>query len=221
MWRFRQMLPGYVWDAAVLEGNPFTYPEVQTLMDGVTVGGRKLSDERQVLGLAEAANDLLRMVRDGAFRLDKETSDRMNYLIARNEALESGHFRGEGREMTTVGVNLGQHGQHEPPPTEHGGENLRRIYARGTQAIQDLLPEPFEQAGAYFLFGAFMQFYFDGNKRTSRYMMNGHLMSRGIDAISIPAARRLEFNTEMVDFYRLKDGTRMFAFLESCHADAQ
>ena len=58
MWRFQHTLPEYVRDAAVLEGNPFTYPEVQTLLDGITVGGRKTSDEQQVLNLAEAANEL-------------------------------------------------------------------------------------------------------------------------------------------------------------------
>ncbi len=96
VWRLRRSLPEYVWDAAVLEGNPFTYPEVQTLLDGITVGGRKISDERQVLNLAEAANELLRLVNAREFRLDKEISDRLQYLIARDEALESGHFRGGG-----------------------------------------------------------------------------------------------------------------------------
>ena len=57
VWRFGKMLPGYVWDAAVLEGNPFTYPEVQTLLEGITVGGRKLSDERQILNLSESATN--------------------------------------------------------------------------------------------------------------------------------------------------------------------
>ncbi|MDF2095656.1 hypothetical protein [Aquibaculum arenosum] len=37
--RFHKMLPEFVWDASVLEGNPFTFPEVKTLLDGVTVGG--------------------------------------------------------------------------------------------------------------------------------------------------------------------------------------
>ena len=37
-------------------------------------------------------------------------------------------------------------------------------------------------------------------------MMNGHLMSAGMDAISIPAGRRQEFNAEMVAFFRYKDG---------------
>lgn len=55
VWRYQRSLPTFVWDAAVLEGNPFTYPDVQTLMDGVTVGGHKVSDAEQVLNLAEAA----------------------------------------------------------------------------------------------------------------------------------------------------------------------
>lgn len=204
----------------MLEGNPFTYPEVQTLLDGVTVGGRKLSDERQVMNLAEAASELVRVVSSGGFELDKATSDRFQFLIARDEALESGMFRGEGREMATPHVSLGEYGRYTPPETERGGGNLRRIFADGTAAISTLR-SPFEQAAAYFLFGALQQFYFDGNKRTGRYVANGLLMSHGIDAISVPAARRQEFNTQMVEFFRHKDGTAMFEFLASCWASAQ
>jgi Fic family protein len=221
VWRFGKMLPGYVWDAAVLEGNPFTYPEVQTLLEGITVGGRKLSDERQILNLSESANELMGLVRSGEFRIDKSISDLLNGLIASGEALEAGHFRGEGSVITQVSVNMGEHGTHHPPVTEPGGENLRRIFQRGTDAILQLDSGPFEQAVAYFLFAAFQQFYYDGNKRTGRYMMNGHLMSHGVDAISVPAARRQEFNTEMIDFYWQKDGTRMFRFMASCWKDAQ
>jgi hypothetical protein len=221
VWRFGKMLPGYVWDAAVLEGNAFTYPEVQTLLDGITVGGRKLSDERQILNLSESANELIRLVQSAQFRIDKATSDLLNDLIARGEALEAGHFRGEGSVITQVSVNMGVHGTHRPPPTEPGGENLRRIFQRGTEVIVGLNSGVFEQAVAYFLFAAFQQFYYDGNKRTGRYMMNGHLMSHGIDAISVPAGRKQEFNTEMIEFYWQKDGTRMFQFLASCWEDAQ
>ncbi|MEV0314660.1 Fic family protein [Nonomuraea fuscirosea] len=87
------------------------------------------------------------------------------------------------------------------------------------RAIHAEIQSPFEQAIAYFLFAARQQFYFDGNKRTGRTMMNGHLMSNGMDAISVPAARRAEFNATMVDFYRTKDATAAFVFLTSCHPD--
>ena len=40
------MLPEYVWDAGVLEGNPFTFPVVKTLLEGVTVGGAKTVGSR-------------------------------------------------------------------------------------------------------------------------------------------------------------------------------
>jgi Fic family protein len=220
VWRFQRSLPEYVWDAAALEGNPFTYPEVQTLLDGITVGGRKISDEQQILNLAEAANDLLRRVKSREFRLNKDTSDHLQYLITRDEALESGHFRGEGKERLTPGVGLGAQGRYMPPPTEPGGNNLRRIYERGIRFIQVELDYVFEQALAYFLFAALQQFYFDGNKRTARYMMNGYLMSHAFDAISVPAARRQEFNASMVEFYSTKDGAGMFRFLVSCRMES-
>lgn len=220
LWRFRQLIPGYVFDAGYLEGNPFTYPEVQTLLEGVTVGGHKLTDEQQILNLAIAAHELADLVESGSFALDKPTSDHLHYLIAKDEAMDAGKFRGEGTAGGAPPVYLGIHGHYEPPETEPGGANRRAIHEAGLDAILSLR-DPFEQGAAYFLFGALVQFYFDGNKRTSRYMMNGWLMSQGIDAISIPARRRLEFNTLMIDFYRFKNGTAMFNFLASCWEDMQ
>jgi len=219
--RLHKSLPEYVWDAAVLEGNPFTFPDVQTLLDGVTVGGHRLGDERQVLNLVASARELLRLVKEERFTLDKATSDALHAIIAQDEAFDAGHFRGEGEEKRlTPGVSLGPHGRYLPESTEPGGENLRRIHSRGLAAITEGLDTTYEQALIYFLFGALQQFYFDGNKRTSRYLMNGHLMSHGIDAISVPAARAHDFNTFMVEFFRFREGTRMVAFLSDCHPDA-
>ena len=48
---FHRGMAGHVWATANLQGNTFTYPEVQTLLDGVTVGGRKVSDMEQILRL--------------------------------------------------------------------------------------------------------------------------------------------------------------------------
>ncbi len=41
----KRELPSFVYDAVQLEGINFTLPEVQTLLDGVTVGGYALSDQ--------------------------------------------------------------------------------------------------------------------------------------------------------------------------------
>jgi Fic family protein len=216
--RFHRMLPEFVWDASMLEGNPFTFPEVKTLLDGVTVGGRKLSDQEQVLNLAESSKHLLALVKTGAFAVDKLVFTGLHAIVARNEALEWGHFRGEGAEtLYTPDVALGVQGRHTPLPTIAGADELNTVYGRGLLAMQNEVPQPFEKAAAFFLFGALQQFFFDGNKRTSRFMMNGILMSAGADAISVPAARAQEFNENMVQFYLTKDGSEMMRFLLDCH----
>ena len=44
----KRQLSELVCDAVNLEGILYTLPEVQTLLDGITVGGHKLSDEKLV-----------------------------------------------------------------------------------------------------------------------------------------------------------------------------
>ena len=218
IFRYKQMLVQFVFDASSLEGNPFTFPEVKTLLDGVTVGGHKLTDEQQVLNLAAAAKELFTLVKERSFRLDKATFDRLHALVAREEPLEWGHFRGEGEfSDITPCVGLGYEGEFVPShPTEPGAENLKKLFSDAVQALETEVADARERALAFFLFGALQQFYFDGNKRTSRFMMNGVLMSHGFDAISVPAKRAQEFNENMVRFYLGKDATEMMRFLIDC-----
>ena len=215
--RFHQMLSVFVWDASVLEGNPFTYPEVKTLLDGITVGGRKISDQEQVLNLAESSKHLLALVKACKFSLNKATFTDLHRLVARNETLDWVHFRGEGKESSyTPDVALGEHGRYTPLPTLAGAPDLNRVFSQGIEELNHQVLDPFEKALVFFLFGALQQFFFDGNKRTSRFMMNGILMSAGIDAISIPAAKVQEFNEKMVRFYLSQDATEMMMFLIDC-----
>ncbi len=45
--------------------------------------------------------------------------------------------------------------------------------------------------------GARTQFFFNGNKRISRLMMNGLLLHAGLPILNIKAKDRLELNTKM------------------------
>ena len=212
--RFKRMMPEYVWDAAMLEGNPFTFPQVQTVMEGVTVGGHKLSDQEQILNLADSSKLLLDMVRTRTFSLNKTIFCKFQGIIARDETLEWGHFRGEGNVKDyTPEVALGEHPRYTPFPTLDGAPELRRTFNLAVKLLKSRVTNPFERGLVFFLHGALQQYFFDGNKRTSRAMMNGILMSNGIHAISIPAARRQDFNEKMVRFYLEREGTEMLAFL--------
>lgn len=217
--RFQRILPVFVWDASVLEDNPITFPEIQALLAGVVLRSRQSSDQEQVLNLVLSTKHLLSLINGEQFEFTKTTFVELHNLVACHEALEWGVFRGEGQETNyTPNVGLGELGRYTPLPTATQAPELNRVFEEGL-VVLEICP-PFEKSLAFFLFGALQPFFFDGNKRTSRFMMNGILMSNGIDAINIPANKAHVFNEKMVRFYLTKNATEMMIFLVDCHPNA-
>jgi len=209
--RFRAALPDLIWNAAALEGNTFTLPEVRTLLDGTTVQGKKLEEEQQILALSEGYSLVDEMVGEGSFRLDKATSDAVHALIARHEAIESGHFRGEGSVLGGGSVRLSTGGYVDGTPQEE----LRDRWQLLMEYLQETT-EPRMRALVYNAAATRTQYYFDGNKRTARLMMAGELMSHGFDVVNIPNSRRLEFNVALDELFSTDDATTLMAFTVSC-----
>lgn len=213
--RFRANLPVIIWDAARLEGNNFTLPEVQTLLDGVTVEGKKVEDQDQILALNAAYNELDRLVSSGTFSLTKKTSDTLHGLVARSEAIESGSFRGEGSVHGGGSVRLASGGVVDGREHGEGGALL-------IAAFDDLLDyiggveDPRRKALVYAAAATRHQFYFDGNKRTAKLMASGALMSAGFDAISVPYARLYEQNVSLDRLFETNDATSYMRLLADC-----
>jgi hypothetical protein len=195
--RFRANLPELVWNAASLEGNSFTLPEVRTLLAGVTVGGRSAEDELEVLALSDAYGALRDLVGYGTFRVDKSTSDRLNRIVARHETLDAGRFRGEGT-LRRDGSGL-----------------LRARFATLRERLVET-GDPRLQALIYFCSAARTRFYAGGNLRTALLMANGILISNGFDAITVPYVRRLELDHALDTLVTTDDATELMAFLIDC-----
>ena len=206
IFRARKALEEIVYDTVALEGNPFTFPEVKTLMDGITVGGRRTGDAEQVLNQARSWRELLARVERGTFRLDRATFEALHALIAREEALEWGRLRtGAVRIAGTT---------HEPP-------DAQGLPARMQAAIETIgaMKGVHRKAIAAFLWTARNQPFWDGNKRAGRLMMNGILLEHGHDILTVAAAKRLEFNENMIRFYDSADGAQMLRFMAGCSLD--
>jgi Fic family protein len=213
--RFRAHLPVLIWNTAALEGNNFTLPEVKTLLEGVTVGGRKVEDAQQILALSEAYSLLDELVGNGQFSLSKEVSDQLHRLLARHEAIESGSFRGEGSVRGGGAVQLASGGV--VPGTEHGeGGSLLREHFENLVDYLGVVADARRRALIYFASATRRQFYFDGNKRTARLMMAGELMSSGYDLVSVPYSRKLEFNNALDILFDRDDATELLRFLSTC-----
>lgn len=212
--RFKNSMPDLVWNAAALEGNTFTLPEVRTLLDGVTIGGKKIEEEEQVLALVDGYTRLDELVGSGAFALSKEVSDDLHGRVAQHEAIEAGSFRGEGITGGGGTVRLANGGYVDGVPQEKLQERLE-----STLDFLDALDDPRERALGYFAAATRSQFYFDGNKRTARLMMSGLLMADGYDVVNIPYARRYEFNQTLDTLFADDDATPVMAFIADCAID--
>jgi Fic family protein len=184
----------FVYNTAALEGNPFTYPEVKTLLEGITVGGHKLTDSQQVLRLNRALSYVISLVKDKKFEFSAATACAVQGIVAQEEALKWGVFRDGGVEIGGT--------SYKPPRAE----NLPAIFASGEKELR-AIQDPILKAFLIFLWGSLNQFFYDGNKRTSRFMANGTLLSAGFPPVMILAKDQLPYNQVMTRFYDTQDGT--------------
>ncbi len=178
----------FIYNTSALEGNIMTYPDVATLLDGVTVGGHKLSDEQQILNQNRSLNLLFSMIENKSFELNKKRLLKLHKKVGFEEALSWGEFR-------SGGVHIGGT-EFLPPKADH----LDSHFNNGINEIKKI-SNPIVQAITYFLFGAKSKFFYDGNKRVSRLMMNGILLLYGYPILNIKVKDKLELNKMMIDFY--------------------
>lgn len=191
----------FVFNMAQYEGNPFTYPEVQTTLDGVTVGGRKISDQSQILRISDGWHEIRREVEAGTFCVTKDTFIHINSLVANNEALSVGGFR-DG--------NVSISGTDYQPP--EAGYELLAAYKK-TEQNYYCESDEYKQGFGLFLDAARAQFFWDGNKRTAQLMMNGHFLSYGYAPVSLRPDVLLPYNKKMIAFYESGQKIDMFDFL--------
>lgn len=202
--RLKKLMSEFVWDITYLEGNTYDFVEVQTLLEGITIGGHFLSEQKQVLNQYQSLKYLMDLVRQDNFCFGSKVILAAHNLIAEEEAQEWGCLRkGEVRISGT---------EHQPPRAEE----LYDLLEQGVVAIQNIA-HPVERALVYFCFGSLNQFFYDGNKRTSRWTMNGLLMSHGYNYLSVPGRDKEIFSQLMIDFYNSKNATEVMKYLRSCY----
>ncbi|WP_328731931.1 Fic family protein [Vreelandella azerica] len=136
-------------------------------------------------------------------KFNKATALQIHNIAGKEEALESGKFRSGYVSITGA--------DYEPPaPDELDAKWLDVEYQVNAEA------DVYDQAVTAFLQMARAQFFWDVNKRTGRFLMNGILLANGFPIINVQAKRQQEFNTLMLDFYSSNDMTAMNQFLRSC-----
>jgi Fic family protein len=202
----KRQLAEFVWDAVTLEGINFTLPEIQTLLDGITVGGHRLSDQYIALNQGNAWRALFKWIENDLFEITVEKVCQLHAIAGKEESLEWGQFRSGG--VTIAGT------EYMPPKAVLLPDLFDKMIETASR-----MPDIYDQAIHIFLTMSRCQFFYDVNKRMGRFMMNGLLLNNGYPAINLPAKRQLEFNQLMLVFYITDDQKPMNAFMRSCLDD--
>ncbi len=199
----KRELSTFVYDAVQLEGINLTLPEIQTLLEGVTVGGHKVNDQQIALNQGDAWKKLFADIVNGQFYLTAEYAKSLHAIAAKEEALQWGCFR--SGSVTIAGTEY-------LPPAADNLQSLFEVMVAQSQEVNDI----YDKAIFVFLTMARQQFFYDVNKRMGRFMMNGMLLAAGYPAINVPVKRKLEFNQLMLNFYPTNEQVPMNQFLHSC-----
>lgn len=189
------------WDENVycgmrMENRAVTFPQTQTILNGVNVPSVQLDDIQAILNMRDAWKYLMGSI-DAPLTL--EYICKLNEFIARNEALEWGTLR-------TGSVGISGTDYLPPIPVKNAVEaDLAAIMGKDTTAT--------EKALEAFVWGARGQFFWDGNKRTSLTVANKILLMYGAGIMTITDKHMERFNVLLLDYYNTGKAEDLKQFL--------
>lgn len=180
-----------------MENRAVTFPQTQTILQGVNVPNVQLDDIQAILNMRDAWKFLTKTIDEP---VTLEYLCKLNEFIARNEALEWGVLR-----TGTVGIS----GTDYTPPVPVQAE----VSAYLDELINNTQLTATEKALETFAWGTRGQFFWDGNKRTSMTLANKILISAGAGILTITDKHMEQFNTLLLHYYNTGDSTSLKEFL--------
>lgn len=190
------------WDENVycgmkMENRAVTFPQTQTILNGVNVPNVQLDDIQAILNMRDAWKLLLSTINE---EVTFGYWCKLNEYIARNEALEWGKLR-----TGSVGIS-GTDYEPPIPNKEKTIEELKNILSTSNASATDKALEAF-------VWGTRGQFFWDGNKRTSLMFANKILVSSGSGIMTITDKYMEQFNTILLNYYNTGKSEELKQFL--------
>lgn len=192
----KRMLSQVIYNSAYLEGCNVTFPQTETILNGMQISGVSISDIEIILNLRNAWRYLLNNIEKDP--LTVEYICRINEDISRNESLDWGVLR-----YGNVGVSGTDF--IPPIPTKENTE----------QKLEDIrsITDPVERAVSYFPWAVKHQLFWDGNKRTSTLVANAILIQSGAGLFTVNEKNGQSFNEALSHYYNTDDAKPLQDFM--------
>jgi len=186
----------YIYKSAQLEGLGVTYPDTETIFNGMSAPGVKVADIITINNLKRAWQFLLDTLEPS---LDYAYICKLNKLVGGDNLIYNvGYIR-------MLPVSIGGTSWKPDIPVE---DDIK------TKLIEfQTVENPIEKAISIMLYCMRGQFFLDGNKRTAMLAANKEMIANGQGIISIPVEMIPEFTPRLVNFYESGRADEITAFI--------
>ena len=168
-----------IWKSANLEGIAVTYPQTETIFQGLGIQNMKVKDINAIVNLKHSWEFILENIK---YPID------LNYICKINQLI------GEVNVNPFPGLSMGgTDWKPEIPDKEKVNDSLNKILESENSAT--------EKAINLMLYLMRSQLFYDGNKRTSMMAANQVMIQNGAGIISVPIKYQEKFLELLVKFY--------------------
>lgn len=173
-----------IWKSAILEGIPVTFPETQKIYDGGNVAHLGIDQLQTINNLKHAWKYCLLTINDN---ID------INYISSIHSLVGNNIVEAPGK-MRIYDVKMGGTNWMPKLPNKDDIPFLLSEYIKNnnkTDSIITLMCKLMK-----------LQYFNDGNKRTSMLIANHELIKNGKGIISIAEEYKEEFGAKLIDYYK-------------------
>lgn len=193
-----------IYRSANIEGIGMTFPETQTICDGMSVAGHTLDEINAVNDLKNAWRWIFQNIDN---EIDIETLCQLNRISEKYTVINAGSIRDMYDEPIRVPLYDGKNYYPPLPPSKKElDKEIKQIIDNKT----------LNSALNLFCFICKKQIFNDGNKRTATLIANMYMIQNGFGILSIPVDKKLDFYNALTKFYD-NDNNRKYllSFLEN------
>ena len=173
-----------IWKSANLEGIAVTYPQIETIFQGLGIQNMKVKDINAIVNLKHSWEFILENIE---YLVD------LNYICKINQLIGEANVNPFPGDVSMGGTDW----KPEIPDKEKVNDSLNKILESGNSAT--------EKAINLMLYLMRSQLFYDGNKRTSMMTANQVMIQNGAGIISVPIKQQEKFLELLVKFYETND----------------
>jgi Fic family protein len=177
------LLVRWTYHSNAIEGNSLTLRETKVVLEGVTVGGRRLQDHLEAINHRDAILLLEEMVQQGEPLREWQIKSLHQLILRGIDDANAGVYRR---------VNVLISGAQHTPPSALRVPDMMEDFIRWSSEEATSL-HPVERAARVHSDFVRIHPFTDGNGRTSRLLMNLELLKAGWPPVILPVERRLAY----------------------------